>query len=107
MKKKHTKSPPVQIRAAPDDWQHFWDGESPPLVEEVMRKRTQAVRIAKENAARSLEARQKPERDELIRKLRVEGKSTHGIGKNAEVIMLNGGKSLSRYSINRIAPPKK
>ncbi|MGO8827839.1 MAG: hypothetical protein ACLQT5_01200 [Steroidobacteraceae bacterium] len=107
MKKKQAKAPPDIGRPAPDEWQHFWDGEAPPLVEEVMRKRTQAKRVAKENAGKSRDARQRPERDEQIRKLRAQGKSTHVIGKNADVIKLNGGKSLSRYSINRIAPPKK
>ncbi len=101
MKKKQTKAPPVQIRAAPDDWQHFWDGEAPPLVEEMMRKRTQAVRVAKEHAALSIKARtaKNLERDRRIHDAHTAGKTPNEIAADRTI---RGKKKLTASTIRRI-----
>jgi hypothetical protein len=57
--------------------------------------------------ALSSKARQKPERDALIRKLRAAGKRMDQIRANKEVIKLNGNKVPSVPTVNRIAPSKK
>jgi hypothetical protein len=99
---------PTPNRAAPYDWQHFWNGEATPLDED----RTRAAQLlnAQDNARRAkgttssaaARAAKNVARNMLIRKLRAEGKRADQIRKNADVIKLNGDKPLSISSINRV-----